>query len=86
MAAGEQVTVVWIERESGQERLKETSEVITDTRFPNEDVYLYERETNRAIVEEEKTIYEYIYVYVKVGKNKYFNQRNIPLLVLKMYF
>lgn len=57
-----------------------------DTRFPNEDVYLYERQ-NRAIVEEEKkTIYEYIYVYIKVGKNKYFNQRNIPLLVLKMYF
>lgn len=41
-----------------------------DTRFPNEDVYLYERKTqNRAIVEEEKkTIYEYIYVYVKLGK------------------
>lgn len=39
-----------------------------DTRFPNEDVYLYERQ-NRAIVEEEKkTIYEYIYVYVKLGK------------------
>lgn len=39
-----------------------------DTRFPNEDVYLYERKTNRAIAEEEKTIYEYIYVYVKLGK------------------
>jgi len=36
--------------------------------------------------EEEEAIYEYIYVYVKLGTNKYFNQRNIPLLVLKMYF
>lgn len=34
-----------------------------------------------------KTIYEYIYVYLKVGgKNKCFNQKIIPLLVLKMYF
>lgn len=48
--------------------------------------FIYMKETqNRAIVQEEKYIYEYIYVYVKVGKNKYFNQRNIPLLVLKMY-
>lgn len=48
--------------------LKKTSDVIMDTRFPNEDVYLYEKRQNRAIVEEETAIYEYIYVYVKLGK------------------
>lgn len=69
MAAGEKLTVVWIERENGQERLKETSEVIMDTRFPNEDVYLYERKTKQSYCgRRKKTIYEYIYVYVKLGK------------------
>lgn len=53
----------------GQERLKETSEVIMDTRFPNEDVYLYERKTKQSYCgRRKKTIYEYIYVYVKLGK------------------
>lgn len=34
-----------------------------DTRFPNEDVYLYERKTqNRAIVEEEKKLYMNIFM------------------------
>lgn len=37
-----------------------------DTRFPNEDVYLYERQTE--LLWKKKTIYEYIYVYVKLGK------------------
>lgn len=32
-----------------------------DTRFPNEDVYLYERQ-NRAIVEEEKKLYMNIFM------------------------
>lgn len=32
-----------------------------DTRFPNEDVYLYERQT-RAIVEEEKKLYMNIFM------------------------
>lgn len=67
MAAGEKLTVVWLDRENGQERLKETSEVIMDTRFPNEDVYLYERKTKQSYCGR-KTIYEYIYVYVKLGK------------------
>lgn len=31
--------------------------------------FIYMKETeNRAIVEEEETIYEYIYVYIKLGK------------------
>lgn len=48
MAAGEKLTLLLIEGQSGQERLKETSEVIMDTRLPNEDVYLYERKTKQS--------------------------------------
>lgn len=40
-----------------------------DTRFPNEDVYLYKRKTKQSYCgRRKKTIYEYIYVYVKLGK------------------
>lgn len=49
-------------KKSEQERLKETLEVIMDTRFPNEDViYIKERQI-RAIVEEEKKLYMNIFM------------------------
>lgn len=48
MAAGEKRTAAWTERTSGQERLKKTTDIIIDTQFPNEDIYLYEKKTRQS--------------------------------------
>lgn len=57
-----------------------------DTQFPVK-TFIYMKEAKIEILrKKKKTIYEYIYVYIKVRKNKCFNQRNIPLLVLKKHF
>lgn len=42
--------------------------------FPRKTFIYIKYGTNGTLVDEKKTIYEYIYVYVKLGK-KYFNQR-----------
>lgn len=73
-------------KERAGTRGRKRSEVIMDTQFPNEDIYLYERNRKQSYCGRRRN---YIWIYLclhKVGKNKYFNQRNIPLLVLKMYF
>lgn len=84
MAANEKLTV---DRKS--EHARKTGRcfwLLRTPGFPTK-TFIYKKDTqNRAIVELKKTIYEYIYVYLKVGKNKCFNQKNIPFLVLKMYF
>lgn len=49
-------------KKSEQKRLKETLEVIMDTRFPNEDVIYIKERQNRAIVEEEKKLYMNIFM------------------------
>lgn len=58
-----------VRQRCGQWTLTETSQVIMDTRFPNEDIYLYKEERQTELLwKKKKKLYEYIYVYIKLGK------------------
>lgn len=59
---------MWLPVRVGKRDEKKHQRLLWTPGFPMKTfIYTKERQ-NRAIVEEEKTIFEYIYVYVKLGK------------------